>query len=52
MTESEKKPTILLVTKPTRSADSIRKLLSGHFIGSRVEDAEAAWKFLVTRESS
>ena len=49
MTESDKKPAILLVSKPTRSADSIRKLLSSHFIGSKSEDAEAAWKFLVKK---
>jgi len=50
MSESDKKPAILLVTKPTRSADSIRKLLSNHFIGSRAEDAETAWKFLVKKQ--
>ena len=50
MSESDKKPAILLVTKPTRSADSIRKLLSYHFIGSRAEDAETAWKFLVSKQ--
>ncbi len=50
MAESDKKPSILLVSKPTRSADSIRKLLSGHFIGSKAEDAETAWKFLVKKQ--
>ena len=50
MVESDIKPAILLVSKPTRSADSIRKLLSGHFIGSKVEDAETAWKFLISKQ--
>jgi two-component system cell cycle response regulator len=50
MTKSDKKPAILLVSKPTRSADSIRKLLSSNFIGSKAEDAETAWKFLVKRQ--
>lgn len=47
MTKSDKKSAILLVSKPTRSADSIRKLLTSHFIGSKAEDAETAWKFLI-----
>ena len=46
MTKSDKKPAILLVSKPTRSADSIRKLLTSHFAGSKAKDAETAWKFL------
>ena len=50
MAETDKKQAILLVSNPTRSADSIRKLLSGHFIGSKVEDAETAWKFLVEKQ--
>jgi len=50
MSESDKKPAILLVTKPTRSADSIRKLLSNHFVGSKAEDAETAWKYLVKKQ--
>jgi diguanylate cyclase (GGDEF)-like protein len=50
MAESDKKPAILLVSNPTRSADSIRKLLSGHFIGSKAEDAETAWKYLVKKQ--
>jgi len=49
MSEADKKPAILLVTKPTRSADSIRKLLSNYFIGSRADNAETAWKFLVRK---
>lgn len=47
MSESAPKPVVLLVSKPTRSADSIRKLLSNHFIGKKAEDAETAWKLMV-----
>ena len=47
MPDVENKPVILLITRSSRSANMIEKLLRGYFSSLKAEDAESGWNFLV-----
>jgi len=47
MSDAENKPVILLITRSSRSANMIDKLLRGYFSALKAEDAESGWNLLV-----
>ena len=47
MPDVENKPVILLITRSSRSANMIEKLLRGYFSSLKAEDAESGWNLLV-----